>query len=561
MTPASAPAPARSPAGAGAPARHLRPRAPLALRIGVIMGVLALVIAGLPQARGSGATPRLAGEAGDAAVVASILLAPAFSEAVFRDPGRAPTELEIQALAGVAARAPLVVGLPARRPGLTAIPPDAPRTGRHAAVGFTAYGTAGDSLRVRLLDARGAALDSLLVATGADGLARGGFRVRPGREGWTEWEVAVEQGDGDRVGAWVAAAPPPRVLVVAGPPSWESRYVLRALERSGAGAALVQHVGPDQVVTAGGAPAAWGSARSLAAYDVVILLAGAAPEEAALGALEAWVAEGNGVLAAAGSPAASWLEGRGGGVPRDVRGDGLVWTAPAEIAPLPDLDLTLSVVPAGAPGPAGAVAARSVEGDALLTLTPFGRGRVAVLGLRESWRWVMEAGLEAGHRAFWRSVVDWLAVPSADSAGIRLEPIAAGAGATVDLATYAGALTLHRPAGAGEVIPLAPVGERGFGRFVPVDTGLYALRLDGRTVAAFRAAAPDDGRPAELARARLSLLAAASGGEILEADAYAARLAAAGAGDRRGRWAAAAFVLLAVMALAEWALRRLRGFA
>ncbi|HUE76764.1 MAG TPA: hypothetical protein VMM83_02390 [Longimicrobiales bacterium] len=544
-------------------------KTPLALRLALIAGLLALIVTGIPTASDAGRVGRLAGEDGDAVSIASLLLAPAAPAAVFRDVGAEPTELEIEALAALAGRAPLFVALPPDGPTLSVTAPDAPRTGRYAAVGFTAYADAGDTVTARLLDVSGGVLDSLRLVADSLGAARGAFRVRPGREGWTEWRVSAGGSpDGERrlVGAWVAAADPPRVLVVAGPPSWESRHVLRALERSGADVSLVQRVGRDNVITAGDVPVDWGTERALGQYDVVVLLPDADAAAASVRALETWVEEGKGVMVAAdGSPAPGVAVPTGPGAgelaPVEHRADALAWSAPAEIAPLPAADLVVRASAVNATLPGATVAARAPDGDALLTLAPFGRGRTVVLGLRETWRWTMEAGLEAEHRAFWRSLVDWLAVPSADSLGVRASAADVEAGATVDMWSGGNPLELGRPGAEGaEAVPSSGHETGWSGRFVTADPGIHEIRAAGATVTAVRARATSDALPAVLGRARLSLLAAASGGEALEPDSFAARAVALGEGQYARRWwPAMAFALLALVALAEWSLRRLRG--
>ncbi len=543
-------------------------RAPLALRIALIVGLLALTVAGITTGEERGRVWRLTGGEDDAAAIAALLLSPAAPAAVLRGEGTDPTELELQALAGAAERAPLIVALPREPPTLTAAPPDAPRAGRYAAVGFTAHAEPGDTVGARLLDARDGAVDSIRVVADRGGSASGGFRVRPAREGWVEWRVAADGRDEAvrRVGAWVGPAGPPRVLVVAGAPSWESRYVVRALERSGAAVSLVQQVGRENVITGGDVRPDWGARGVLEGHDVVVLLQGAEPDEGVVRALETWVAGGKGVAVASGGAAAMAFGGSGGpGTARRPeqhhRGNALVWSAPAEIAPLPPAEIEVAAAAMGPARPGVAVAARGQDGDPLLLLTPFGRGRAAVLAIRETWRWTMEAGLEPEHQAFWRSLVDYLAVPSTDSLGVRVDPVAAEAGSTVELWSRGASLAIRRPGAAeAEAVPFAAGDSAWSARFVPIDTGLHEVRAPGEPVAAFRSRPPDGTVPARLGRARLSLLAAASGGELLGPEAFAARAAALGAAaDTPARWPPVAFALLALLAVTEWALRRLRG--
>ena len=612
--------PVRIPSPPGA-ATATRARAPLALRAALVLGLAVLLALGLPEpaTRGTGdVVVRLAGGADDAGL-ATALLDPT-PRPVFLDAGAAPSELEIQALAGVAARTELFVALPFAEPTLAVTAPETPLTGRYGAVRFRAGASPGDTVTARLVGPGGATLDSARLAADAAGMVAGGFRVRPATEGWTEWRIEVAgpagpagpAGSGGasepasaRVGAWVAGAAPPRVLVVAGPPTWESRSVVRSLEGSGARVSLVQDLGRDNRVTGGGAPVAWGTAPALAAFDVVALLDGAAPDAAARAALGEWVAGGRGLLVATGTddvvgagvmgpgpaepPAGPARPGGGRSAltARAVRGDSLAWSAPAAIVPLPAAALEAGALLGVSTMPGSAVVARSPGGDPLLVLAPRGRGRTAWLGLRETWRWTMAAGLETEHRAFWRSLVDWLAAPAADSLGVRVAPSEAPVGTTVDLSVRAGParldLELAWPApsrvdggaraddgassGTGTRatdVPSAPLDPTDptatVGRVVATDTGVHALRSGDRVLGAFRAVSVDQAGPADLARARLAHLAASSGGEALEPGEYAARLAGVTGGVARpGWWLPWVLGALAVVALGEWGLRRRTG--
>lgn len=559
-------------------------RASLGLRTALLAGLVWLLLAGVWRVDERPGATRLPGEAADHDRLAALLVEPLPPTAVLRDAGQEPREHELQGLAALTERTPLFVELPPEGPALRVVPPDRPLAHRFAALRFAATAAPGDTVTVRLLD-RGAVLDSLRVVADTAGAVAGALRVRPGRSEWLEWRVAIDgasagmEGAVATVGAWVVEAAPPRVLVVAGPPSWESRYVVRALERSGAELSLVQRLGRDNIITAGGAAGDWASNGALDAYDVVVLLPGAAPDGEAMDSLEAWVLDGHGVLAASAAAGRLGLGSAAGD--RLVGGDSLIWTAPPEVAPLPaaDLDAT-AVVTSGVP-PGVTVAARGPGGDPVLVVSPLGRGRAAGLGLRDSWRWVLEAGLEPEHRAFWRSLVDWLAAPSADSLAARVTPSEGAVGTTVDVELRRGSLALQRPGGDVEPIAAARGPEGPRGRFVPVDTGLHALRTTGRAgggptggaesgptadvggppaLAAFRALPPDEAPTAELGRARLSLLAAASDGAALEPDAFAARVdAAASTGERRSPWLPWIFATLALLALAEWTFRRLSG--
>lgn len=536
------------------------PVAAVALRAALLGSLLALLLIGpVYRARGP-ATLDLEGTAADTRALAEAIVARDPPSSVLRPAERAPTERELDLITAVAARAPVFVELPGPEASLRLDPPATPRAGRAAALAFEGWGIVGGDVVVRLLGPGDVVLDSVRARPGAGGRVRGAFRVRPERPGWTEWRAAagpVRAG----AGAWVAPVDPPRVLVVSGPPSWESRAVLRALERAGVELAAVQMLGRGNVVTTGGAATRWWDPAALARHDVVLLLPGAAPIPAALESLADHVADGHGALLAGGAGLQELGVASGTGPARLLDPASLVWSAPPELAPLPGGgDGAGRAVALRGASPVAAVAARTTEGDTLLLVTPFGRGRAAGLGIRETWRWTLVAGQEARHREFWRSLVDWLAAPSAD-AGVRVAPVTAAVPATVAVRRWqpptgpTEELALRRPDGSVGAVsgPAA--------RFVAVDTGVHEIELAGRPRAGFRAVGADVATPAALGRARLALVAAASGGGALEPDAFRARSSPfrTPAGRDGRAWLGLIFGTLVAMAIAEWAMRRFRG--
>jgi hypothetical protein len=542
---------------------------PAVLRAGVLAALAGALLAPEPR-------PATAGGAGvvrlqaDRPDLPDSLLAGTPPALLVRQSDRALDAAELDALAAAAARAPLLVRLPEAATWVEADPPQRPIVGRAAAIPFRVRAPDTDSVLVRLSDAAGV-LDSVRVAPGPDGAAAGAFRVRPPRAGWREWTVEAA-GGGARTGAWVTPGAAPRVLVAAGAPSWESRFLVRALEESGAAVALSQPLGRGLAVRQGegGVPA---DAAALARFDAVLVLEGAEPGAAQRAALADYASRlGGGVLFVGGGGAGPLRVADGSGAAGEVAGDRVRWTLPAELAALPAARVRSAAAPVGRPVP-GAVAAASAPGGTLLALRPAGRGRAAALGLTETWRWRMEAGRVAEHREFWRSLVDWLASAPRDSVTVDMpEPVGA-VGAAVEVRVYAPAagagplppLTLARPDGRREALPLAPDPRRpGTLRagFVPDRPGVYSLTVGGaQPVAGFRAqaraAAPD-------AWARLALLAARSGGAALPQRAYAAELARREAAlPRPGRqappWRWILLAAAALLAVAEWAARRLSG--
>jgi hypothetical protein len=485
-----------------------------------------------------------------------------------------PTEAELETLAAAAERAPLFVAAPAGVRLVEAAATTRPLAGRAGAVSFRLRGATGDSARVYLSDA-GANVDSVTVAADARGEAEGAFRVRPAAPGWREWRVTARWGRGDSAsaaaGAWVDSAGAPRVLVRAGFPDWEAKFVVRALEESGAAVASSLALGRGLAV-AEGAGGAITPAR-LAQVDAVVVLDGAplAPAEAA--ALAEWASRGGGVLLAGDRVGAGGFGlARGGGRVASVEGTAIRWSLPPELAPLPLDRVGSEAQPFGAPF-AGAVLAASAPGGGVLALRPLGRGRAAALALTETWRWRMEAGRVAEHREFWRSLVDWLASSRPDPLSIHLADATGPVGVRREVRVYDSRaqangppppLVITRPGGAADTLRLARDGTS-FGvfraSFVPAAEGLHTLAFAGEAPrAAFRAtaAAPSSAD----AWARLSLLASRSGGRILPADSVGSaveRLTKSAPAGSRAPSAALVFAALLVLATAEWAIRRLSG--
>ncbi len=151
---------------------------------------------------------------------------------VVRESVSPPGAAELDALEAAAERTPILAALPANTPAVSLDAPLHPRAGRAAAIPFRIRAAPRREVMVRLADASGAQ-DSVRLRTDDGGRAAGAFRVRPARPGWREWSVEAE-GRRATAGAWVDTAGAPRVLVRAGLPGWESRFVVRALEESGA---------------------------------------------------------------------------------------------------------------------------------------------------------------------------------------------------------------------------------------------------------------------------------------------------------------------------------------
>lgn len=474
---------------------------------------------------------------------------------ILRDAPRPPDGSEMERLRAAARSVPLVVALPRTATLLEAAAPTGLRAGRTAAIGFRLRGAPGDTARLELRDRVGV-IDSAAVALDSAGQASGAFRVRPRAPGWQEWTLAWR--DGTRtVGAWADSAAAPRVLVHAGLPGWEAKFLARALEESGATTSARYDLGRGLAVSAG-APGL--TAAALQAADVVVVLDGAPLSAAQAELLRGWVERGGGLLLTGDRAAvAAGLVGRAGPAAPLV-GEAVRWQLPPEIAPLPRVPLraTANLLEGGS----SEVLASSAEG-AVLVARPVGAGRAAALALGDTWRWRLEAGRVAEHREFWRSLVDHLA---GDASGARLTvgPNRPAAGAPVEIAVW-------DPTGGAVPRAARVVGARGEddrvelhagsdgvarGRYHPPAPGVYRVEAAGRTGGFGVGGGEAPGGWGEVA-----LLAAGSGGAAVPAGSAAAvvdRLAPAG--DRP--WRPSRGLLLGavvVLAGAGWALRRLRG--
>ncbi|HEX8211050.1 MAG TPA: hypothetical protein VF584_12830 [Longimicrobium sp.] len=534
--------------------------------------VLALLAAALLHPavwRGAPASarPLRIGDRTGADEIARAALAADAPPLLVRESVRPPTAAELDALAAAAERAPLLAALPEDAPTVAADAPVNPRAGRAAAIPFRIRAAPRAEVTVRLAD-DGGALDSVRLRTDDGGRAAGAFRVRPARAGWREWTVEAA----DRttaIGAWVDTAGAPRVLVRAGLPGWESRFVVRALEESGAGVDVRFDLGRGMAVGQGGGDAI--TPARLAAADAVLVLDGAPLSAGEAALLASYAARGGGVLLAgdrAGATAFGTV--RGGSTVTPVDASTIRWTAPAELAPLPVDRIRVTAAAFTGTGPATVLAASTPQGG-LLALRPLGRGRAASLAITDSWRWRMEGGRIDEHRDFWRGLVDWLASAPRDPITIRPAESVGATGVRQEVAIFASegatlpmALLMTRPGAPGDTLRLAADPARpGVLRvaFVPAADGVYVLSVPGTSASAgFRARR---GADADAAWARLSLIAHASGGEALPRAELARAVAARTTGIDEPR-PPLAWLLLAALVLAagaEWTIRRLSGRA
>jgi hypothetical protein len=535
-------------------------RAAAALRA-LVLALLAAALLVPAVWRDPSAAPRpfrITDGTGADAVARAALTAPL----VVRETVRPPDAAELDALAAAAQRAPLLAARPSGAGAVQVDAPVRPRADRAAALPFRLRARPGAEVLIRLREG-GGVVDSVRLRADGVGRVAGAFRVRPARPGWREWSVEAE-GRASTTGAWVDTAVAPRVVVRVGLPGWESRFVIRALEESGARVDARFDLGRGLAVGQGGGDAL--TPARLAAADAVLVLDGAPLSAGEAVALADFAARGGGVLAAgdrAGTAALGAVRPGAAAVPTDA--GALRWTAPAELATLPPDRIRLAAAPFAGVGPATVVAASSAQGG-ILALRPLGRGRVASLALTDTWRWRMEAARVAEHREFWRSLVDWLASAPRDPLAIRPATASGAVGTRQEVAVFGGdvaAVVLTRPSGSIDTLPLAPDPSRPgvlSASFVPAGDGVHTLAVPGSAVrAGFRA---DRAGPADEPWARLAALAHASGGALVAQDELAGVVAArmGAAGD--GRSWPLAWLLLAALVLAagaEWAIRRLSG--
>lgn len=534
---------------------------------------LALALSGVWRTRSGPAAPAWIDDARALDRVADSLLVGRAVPAIARASAEAPTAAELETLAAASRRAPLYAALPPRAAAVEAQAPARVLSGRAAAVGFRVSAAPNDSVWVRLTDETGV-LDSLRVRTDASGRYAGAFRVRPPRPGWREWRVTA--GDAaTRTGAWVDSAGAPRVIVRAGFPHWESKFIVRALEESGATVETAYDLGRGQSVAAGGGGI---SPERLARADAVVVLHGAPLGDGERRMLLDWAAaRGGGVLLAGGQAAAGagvFALAAGPARARSVDGPGVTWSLPPELSPLPADRVRSGAVTFGAARPGAAMAATAADGG-ILALRPLGRGRAASLGLTETWRWRMEAGRVREHREFWRALVDWLASAPRDPVTLAVPEPVGPAGARRDVVVYAAGdagsrlppLLVTRPGRRTDTLALAPDPSRAGvlrGAFLPADTGLYTFAFAGRAPSgAYRATA--DAGPAEGGWQRLAMLASASGGRMVPADSLRPLIRSlTPEGADTGARLPLGWILfwaLLLAAGAEWAIRRLKGAA
>jgi hypothetical protein len=381
--------------------------------------------------------------------------------------------------------------------------------------------------------------------------------VRPARSGWHHWTVEAA-GARQVVGAWVAPEDTLRVLVVPGATPLEGREVARALESGGRAVVLAAALG--RGLRLGDAPQGLPeSADAMDAWDVIIVLAGVRVVAEQAAALEAFVERGGGLMVAAAAAALPYVAV---GNRQTIDVAEIIWNAPAEVEPLPGIAASVAATVLQP----SLQAAAKVADRGLLAVGSRGRGRWAVLGLEETWRWSLESGRNAELSRFWVSLADWLAGGLRGQYALTVEPGTAPPGVAVDVLLTELDRTAHRPdslllerPGAGiESLPLVWSGDRGLARFIADTSGDHFMRIPGEPAARAAHRADPDAAAAPDAWPRLAMLADRSGGALVSRDSIdiVVRRLGDGAASRL-----VIVVLIITLAFGEWIWRRLRGRA
>ncbi|HYW51775.1 MAG TPA: hypothetical protein VE861_14265 [Gemmatimonadaceae bacterium] len=257
-----------------------------------------------------------------------------------------------------------------------------------------------DSLRGAMRDGAGL-LDSVRLDSS-------GLRARSGP---VQGAITVHA-DGVRSASAVLAATSPeeaRVLVV-GAATWESRFLVAALEESGWPVDVAVSLSP-RVTIAQGAMRTPSRSR----HAIVVVLPGA--PSSALSALPAFVRSGGGlVIVGEAARAASLSSLRAGAPGTTISGE---VGAEASSTPRHGLDL----VPIASLTPNG-IALESRDGRTAVAARRVGAGRVVQVGYDNSWLWRMAGDDESpgAHRRWWNSLLSGIVPLAAPVPGIALRP-------------------------------------------------------------------------------------------------------------------------------------------
>ncbi|MBN7138455.1 hypothetical protein A7A76_04950 [Lysobacter enzymogenes] len=407
---------------------------------------------------------------------------------------------------------------------------------------------------VELLDPAGQRVDRAALGAGAGFALEAVARVA-GRAGFVVRAVDAQQREIERVALPVSveAEPPVRVLLLAGAPGPELKYLRRWA--SDAGLKLHTQISVGAGLQLGDAPLRI-DAPTLAGFDAVVLdeRAWEALAPAQRAALMTALRGGLGVLLRATGPLSPGVRAqlREFGLEPGAGDDGSTVRLPAEgfdeaalrarLGPgsvdaprspeqappaLPSLTRRVLALDAPALQPLGADA----DGKAFAAWRPAGQGRIALWGLSDSFRLVL-AGREVMHARLWSRALSALARPRA----IARADIGSDArvGERVRVCGVDAQAKIAAPDGArADVLPDPAAGPRACAGFWPTVAGWHSLEQGERRQDFYvRAADEAPGLRASELRDATAALALGSGGSAVTAAANAA----AQTGERGSPW-------------------------
>ncbi|MCC7053928.1 MAG: hypothetical protein IT355_11760 [Gemmatimonadaceae bacterium] len=253
--------------------------------------------------------------------------------------------------------------------------------------GGTRIAVASDGAWRGAIGDRAGLLDSVVMDTA-------GLRTRSGPvQGAVRLDLA---GANPAVTALVAGAPQVARVLVAGTATWESKFLVAALEEAGWPVDVAVTLSPRVTVGQGSA-----QRPSRARHAIVLLLPGAPSSVTA--ALGAFVREGGGVVIVGEAARLPGVAGLRAGAP-GVMLDG---EAGAEASEEPRHGLDLVPVTTLAQG---AVPLEFRDGRVAVAARRLGAGRVVQVGYDNSWLWRMAGGDEspAAHRRWWSTLLSGL---------------------------------------------------------------------------------------------------------------------------------------------------------
>ncbi len=183
-----------------------------------------------------------------------------------------------------------------------------------------------------------------------------------------------------------------RVLVV-GEASWESRFLIAALEEAGWPVDVAVSLSPNVIIQQGST-----QTPTIARHAVAIVLPGAS--SASIGALPAFVRAGGGLIIVGSAARIPGLASLRAGAPSNA----ITGEAGAEVSAAPRNGLDLDPIGTLA---SGSVALESRDGRTAVAARRIGAGRVVQVGYENSWLWRMAGNDDApvAHRRWWTALV------------------------------------------------------------------------------------------------------------------------------------------------------------